>query len=90
MYTKTCRARTDLHVLSCNSSHRDNLRGHKCTHFGFQPVTHYEKRISKSVNGLVTDQSVTQVRTTTVEIQHKREAKQQRLGTNPPSCISDQ
>ena len=51
------------YVLSCKSSHRDNLKGHKCTHFGFQPVTLYETRISKSVSGLVTDQSVTSTRT---------------------------
>ena len=50
---------------------------------GFQPVTLYAKRTSKSVSGLVTGQSVTQVRTMTVKIQHKREARQQRHGIRP-------
>ena len=40
-------------MLSCKSPRRDNLKEHKCTHFGFQPVTLHEKHVSKSVSWLV-------------------------------------
>ena len=53
----------DPHVEECQSFLPKSLKGTNMHACGFQAVTLHEKPISKSVHGLVTDQSVTPART---------------------------